>query len=387
MQATVADIAGTGLRAIAIGPFGSSLKADLYTSTGFPVIRGQDITNGRCLDESNLVYVPQAVADSLPACVVTRGDLVFPHRGAIGRVGIVGDRSFLLSSSLMKLTCNPAVVVPEFVFYYFRGPGKRELMSRASTVGTPGIGQPLRSLRGIPIAFPGLSEQRTIAEVLSVLDDKIAANTKILGLLLEHLAAEFESLLTASAQSFRLADLTKFHNRNRVPLSGRQREQRPGKIPYYGASGIFGRVDEALFNEHLVLVGEDGSVVTDHGTPVIQYIWGPAWVNNHAHVLTGTPISTELLYFAIARKNVTSLITGAVQPKISMGSLKSLMLDLPPAETLPRLEGLVRGEMELFRTLRREIALLTDTRDLLLPELMSGKIRVKDAEKTVEEVL
>src|SRR5207249_6283858 len=115
--------------------------------------------------------------------IVHGDDLVFPHRGAIGKIGIVprdNTERYALSSSLMKLTCDRAKVEPLFLFYFFRSSeGQHELLKNASTVGTPGIGQPLSSLRSITIPVPPLSEQRAIAQVLGTLDDKIELNRRM----------------------------------------------------------------------------------------------------------------------------------------------------------------------------------------------------------------
>jgi type I restriction enzyme S subunit len=148
--------------AIAIGPFGSRMKSDRYEATGVPVIRGNNISDTRVLT-GDFAYVSQATADELHVSNVFPGDLVFPHRGAIGRVGIVpndGEPRYMLSTSLMKLTCDPAVVDPSFLFYFFRSDlGRHELLQNASTVGTPGIGQPLASLRSITVPVPPMTEQ------------------------------------------------------------------------------------------------------------------------------------------------------------------------------------------------------------------------------------
>src|ERR1700722_17609909 len=106
--------------AIAIGPFGSRMKADRYTATGVPVIRGNNLSDTREF-VGEFVYVSPETADELANCNVYPGDLVFPHRGAIGEVGIVrghnGER-YVLSTSLMKLTCNRELVDPLFLFYF-----------------------------------------------------------------------------------------------------------------------------------------------------------------------------------------------------------------------------------------------------------------------------
>jgi len=108
---TVNQIKADDDRAIAIGPFGSRMKADRYVPEGIPVIRGNNISDTRTL-VGDLVFVSEETADELRSCNVFPGDLVFPHRGAIGQVGIVPDDErgrYVLSTSLMKLTCNQAL--------------------------------------------------------------------------------------------------------------------------------------------------------------------------------------------------------------------------------------------------------------------------------------
>lgn len=178
---TVDQIKATDDRAIAIGPFGSRMKADTYVASGVPVIRGNNISDTR-LFVDEFVYVSEQTADELRSCNVFAGDLVFPHRGAIGQVGMVSGTEFprfMLSSSLMKLTCNREIVDPQFVFYFFRSAlGRHALLQYASTVGTPGIGQPLTSLRSVRLPIPPLEEQRAIAHIIGTLDDKIELNRK-----------------------------------------------------------------------------------------------------------------------------------------------------------------------------------------------------------------
>jgi len=167
---------------IAIGPFGSRMKSDCYVPSGVPVIRGNNIGDTRVL-VGDMVFITPKLADQLGNAIVHADDLVFPHRGAIGAIGIVPrdniDR-YALSSSLMKLTCDRNQVDPLYLFYYFRSDdGQHELLKNASTVGTPGIGQPLSSLRSIKVPIPPLAEQKVIVEALGALDDKIELNRRM----------------------------------------------------------------------------------------------------------------------------------------------------------------------------------------------------------------
>lgn len=111
----------------------------------------------------------------------------------------------------------------------------------------------------------------------------------------------------------------------RIPLSKLQRKERKGNIPYYGATSVMDYVDKYIFDGIYLLIGEDGSVLKEDGTPFVQYIWGKSWVNNHAHVLQGkNGISTEHLMTFIRLTNITPYVTGAVQPKLNQQNMNSI---------------------------------------------------------------
>lgn len=182
---TIDEIKSDTTSAISIGPFGSRMKAELYvpeSQSSVPVIRGTNISGSRSF-EGEFVYVSKETADGLRTANVFPSDLVFPHRGAIGQVGIVPDGPigrYMLSTSLMKLTCNTRLCDPLYLFYFFRSSqGRHELLKNASQVGTPGIATPLQSLRSITVPLPPLSAQRAIAHALGTLDDKIKLNRQM----------------------------------------------------------------------------------------------------------------------------------------------------------------------------------------------------------------
>ena len=235
------------------------------------------------------------------------------------------------------------------------------------------------SLAALEIQLPTLPRQKEIAEKLCALDDKIASNVRT-----NHKIFQLAKTLVASAiedgsTTMLLSELAIFHNRRRKPLSAQEREKRFGGIPYYGATGIFGHVDVSIFNEILVLVGEDGSVVRGDGGPVLQYIWGPAWINNHAHPLEGQGISTELLYLLLDDSDIRPLVTGAVQPKVNMGNLKSLLLTVP--KDLELLERRIQQLFEIFRVRNEESQKLAILRDQSLQLLLSDDAVIEGISK------
>ncbi|MDF1580357.1 MAG: restriction endonuclease subunit S, partial [Desulfuromonadales bacterium] len=82
-----------------------------------------------------------------------------------------------------------------------------------------------------------------------------------------------------------LENVAEILDSQRVPVNAKERETRQGDIPYYGATGQVGFIDDYLFDEELVLLGEDGAPFFDPSKQKAYIIRGKSWVNNHAHVL------------------------------------------------------------------------------------------------------
>lgn len=178
----------------------------------------------------------------------------------------------------------------------------------------------------------------------------------------------------------RLGDVIELHDSKRIPLSRRQREQRRGGYRYYGAAGIIDYVNDYLFDGVYLLVGEDGTVITDDDRPVIQYVWGQFWVNNHAHVLTGTNgFATEQLRVLLDHVHIRPFVTGAVQPKLNQANLKSVPIVVAPNDINRCFADTVCPLFELIRRVQDESASLASIRDYLLPKLLSGQVRVEVA--------
>lgn len=136
-------------------------------------------------------------------------------------------------------------------------------------------------------------------------------------------------------------------------------------------------VDDYLFDGIRILLGEDGTVISDDGKPILQYVWGKYWVNNHAHILKASSIySLEAIYIALSRTAIKHIVTGAVQMKISQRNLKNLRLTMPSPDEIYNLNDL----FEMYRQNVEENKALEALRDSILPKLMSGEIDVSQVE-------
>lgn len=176
-----------------------------------------------------------------------------------------------------------------------------------------------------------------------------------------------------------VSEIIELHDSKRIPLSSRERADLDKAYPYYGATSVMDYVDRYLFDGIYLLLGEDGTVVDDKGYPILQYVEGKFWVNNHAHILTGkNGFSVELLYLLFSLTSVKAIVTGAVQPKISQANLNKVPVVIPSADELRHFDDCIQPIFAEIRNLRNENAKLTDLRDGLLPKLMTGELDVSD---------
>lgn len=177
-----------------------------------------------------------------------------------------------------------------------------------------------------------------------------------------------------------IGEIVEIHDSKRIPLSGAQRAKMEKRIyPYYGAASLMDYVDEYIFDGKYLLLGEDGTVVDDAGYPILQYVWGHFWVNNHAHILTGKlGFNVESLLLLFKHTPVKSIVTGAVQPKISQANLRSIQVVIPPLDELDSFNELIRPIFNQIRQNHDQNKALTAMRDALLPKLMSGEVDVSD---------
>jgi type I restriction enzyme S subunit len=175
----------------------------------------------------------------------------------------------------------------------------------------------------------------------------------------------------------RIGDIVEYFDKQRKPLSSMQRMSMDKIYPYYGAATLMDYVENYLFDGIYLLLGEDGTVITPDNYPVLQYVWGKFWVNNHAHVLRGKDgISTEFLYAMFNEMPIADVVTGAAQPKISQGRLSEKKVLIPPIQLILKWSDITKAYFDSYRNLSDKIRLLTEARDRLLPKLMSGEIAV-----------
>ena len=169
----------------------------------------------------------------------------------------------------------------------------------------------------------------------------------------------------------------------RIPLNSETRGSMELKIyDYYGASGVIDKVENYIFDEPLILIGEDGANLYLRSTPLAFKATGKYWVNNHAHVLKPKHGNIGYLTNMLESLDYIHYITGAAQPKLTSENLMNITVIIPPrleqdqiANFLDRKTGQID---QLITTEQRKIELLKEYRQSLISEVVTGKIDVRN---------
>ncbi|WP_441829161.1 restriction endonuclease subunit S, partial [Porphyromonas macacae] len=171
-----------------------------------------------------------------------------------------------------------------------------------------------------------------------------------------------------------MRDIVDLEDSKRVPLSNAQRAGRKGNYPYYGATGIMDYIDDFIFDYDILLLAEDGSTSDANGFPVVQYVWGKVWVNNHAHIIL--PKDRDHLvytYFLLKGIPIKLIETGSIQKKISQDNLLVYKTLNAPKYIRDIYTERMSALWEQKKLATEEIMQLTKQRDELLPLLMNGQ--------------
>ena len=229
---------------------------------------------------------------------------------------------------------------------------------------------------GIP-PLPPLIEQRAIAATLGALDDKIAVNERI-----SQSANELFSTLHQKAQSLAknivtLGDTVDLVYGKSLPKSKRT----PGEIPVYGSGGQSGTHEKPLATGPGIIIGRKGTVGSVHWSE------GDFFPIDTTFYVSpkSTAVSLEYIYFTLINLNLSSMNSDSAIPGLNRSEALARKIRIPEFEDLNHFTNQARVMFSKIHASRTESRTLASLRDTLLPQLMSGKLRVKDAEKIVED--
>ncbi|MGX4653127.1 restriction endonuclease subunit S [Micromonospora sp. SCSIO 07396] len=176
-----------------------------------------------------------------------------------------------------------------------------------------------------------------------------------------------------------LGELVDVLDSQRVPVSAKERAERPGSVPYYGAAGQVGFIDAAIFDEDLVLLGEDGVQFFDPYKDKAYRIAGPAWVNNHAHVLRPRGmLEIGYLHHYLNSFDYRGFANGTTRLKLTQAAMNRIPVSLPPIDEQRRIVEAIEqalSRLAFIRSMLSKVALRIDRfRDDVLNRAVLGEI-------------
>ena len=198
----------------------------------------------------------------------------------------------------------------------------------------------------------------------------------------ENLAPPFE--IPDSWEWTNIGELLINRDAERIPVSSEIRRKQVNKIyDYYGAAGVIDKVESYLFNERLLLIGEDGANLLSRSKDNAFFAEGKYWVNNHAHILDSFDKSIlDYVAIVINSYNLEPYITGSAQPKLSQDNLNRIPIPLPPLEEQKRIMTSIYELSSILSTLKagkREILSSVESiKSKILDLAMQGKLVEQD---------
>lgn len=393
------------------GPFGSQLHESDYKEVGIPVIMPKDIVNDK-LDTSSIARISNEDALRLKQHLVEFKDIIFPRRGEINKRVLIDEKNVgaFCGTGCIRLRGTGEIIDQLFLFYYLKQESIIKWIENQA-IGATMMNLNTSILRSIPIFYPNKSTQQKIASILTAYDDLIENNNQRIKLL-EEMGEEiykewFVRLRFPGYQQTRFLDnegnevaygtegalpegwelstLSQFCNiqMGQSPKSEFYNEIDQGLPFHQGVSNFNNRFPtHQTFCTDLKRVANQGDILLSVRAPVgrinianCKLIIGRGLCSiNHVNGFQ------NYLYYQLKDifKHEDSFGNGAVFNAVSKNDLEKIKAIVPSDEVADKFQSLIETIDDEIEILTNKNQLLQQTRDLLLPRLISGKLSVED---------
>ena len=343
-----------------VGEFKYGYTAKAKDSGTARFIRISDISSKGELIKSEAKYVD--ISKDNEKYILQKNDLLMARTGATYGKTLFFNEDYpaIYAGFLIKLNFDKNRLNPRYYWHF----AQSNLFWTQAKKLVAGGGQPqfnanVLKVVNIPIPCPGnptksLKIQAEIVRILDAFTSLTAELTAELTTRKKQYNYYRDRLLAFSEEDVELKSLDELAENLdsiRKPIKKGLRE--PGKIPYYGASGIVDYVKDYIFDGDFLLISEDGANLLARKTPIAFSISGKAWVNNHAHVLKfETYAERRFVEFYLNSIDLTPYISGAAQPKLNKKNLNNIKIPNP----LPDKKKRIVAILDKFETLTNSIS-------------------------------
>lgn len=358
---------------------------------GVPIARVKDLRNRR-IDESNPMRVAPAVSDRHSRTVLQGGELLMSVVGTVGETAVVPDRLAGWNVARAIAVLKPTKVSAQWLQLALQTKSVQgEIQGVLNTTVQSTLN--LADLKRLSIPVPPEAEQRSIAEVLGALDDKIAANDRIAHLCVEAADVYYQRQQAGTNETVRLGDVAT------LVLGGTPSRSKPeywtnGTVPWV-ASGKANEdrvleptewiTTEALEKSAAKMMPTNATVLAITGATLGQVARLEIEASGNQSLIGIWHCDAAIndwIYFAVCHEidELLKHATGAAQQHVNKAAVAALEIPMPQHGKVAAWGALVRPLLDRAASADAESLRLAATRDELLPLLMSGKIRVQDAE-------
>lgn len=413
---TLGKVCSQGGGYVQTGPFGSQLHAKDYVPLGIPVIMPVNLGNNIIIEEG-IERVSEVDALRLAKHRLNPGNIVFSRRGDLERRSIVREKhtGWLCGTGCLKVDLGGGVVDPSFASYYLAHPDVTNWI-KGHAVGTtmPNINTEI--LSEVPFVLPPFWEQQAIATILATLDDKIELNRQM-NRTLESMAqsifkswfVDFDPVVARAAgkqpygMDAETASLfpSSFYDSpvGNIPESWRlvrvgeaielkygksltESQRNPGTVAVFGSDGRIGWHDNALVAGPGIIIGRKGNAGKVNWSEINFYP-----IDTTFYVDPKIDLGFQFLFHSLRTIDFNSISGDSAVPGLNREIAYSAEFVVPPLTITTCFERIARPINESIHANNVHSTTLEAVRDFLLPKLLSGEIRMCDAEKIAEKAL
>lgn len=339
-----------------------------FVRSGVPVASAINVKGGQ-LDLDEARHLDQATFQRWMSVRTQAGDVLLTSEAPLGRVArIENSDPLVIGQRLFVLRGRQGVLDSGYLYYALQAEQVQSQLAARST-GTTVLGIRQSALRKVVIPAPAYPSQQAIAGVLGALDDKIAANNRMLELIDQLCQSSVAIATTDVSTSQPLRELALLKYGKALPATLRV----PGPVTVYGSGGITGSHSRSLVDGPGIVVGRKGTIGAIHWADGPHF---PIDTTYYVEPVGGMP--AEVLYFLMRRLSLDELNSDSAVPGLNRDEAYAQWLRVPPQHYLGALSTDLRGRLALMKAVRAETGALSNARTELLPLLMTGRARVRE---------
>lgn len=347
-------------------------KGNDFIKEGIPFIMASDIKNGK-VDLINCAFISEEQANNLQKGFSITNDVLLTHKASLGRTAIVGELKTPYIMLTPQVTYYRVIDYTKlnniFLKYFFDSPSFQGILENHGNSGSTRAYVGITAQRELPVLMPKIEEQKSIASILSSLDDKIDLLHRQNATLEKMAETLFRQWFIEEAkEDWEMETLYHFADF----FNGKARPNEQGTIPIYGGNGILGYTNKSNYSGKSIIIGRVGAYCGS-----LYYETKDIWVSDNA-LLVKAKIdnTTHFLFYLMKTLDLNSMAEGSSHPLLTQTLLKTIEIQKPPIQKIYEFDIILESMQNKIDSNKTQIRTLTALRDTLLPKLMSGEIKV-----------